>query len=320
MSQPAASDVHVDAVLTNISVAYMQKAENFIADKVFPAVAVDKQSDKYYVFTKADWFRDEAKIQGDNAESVGSGYNLSTTAYFCDLWGMHKDVGKLTKANTDNPLDWRRNAVQFVTQRLLLRREMQWAADYFTTSVWGTDVVGGSGFTLWSTYASSDPVGDVETGKKTILSNTGFEPNTLTLGYDVYSVLKQHPDIIDRFKYTSSESVTPEMLAKIFDVERVLVAKAVKNTAVEGATASYSFVHGKNALLSYSPPSASLETPSAGYMFGWKGVSGGLGAAVAIKEIEMPWRNETTRIEGQMAFDAKVVSSDLGYFFSLAVA
>ena len=47
------------------------------------------------------------------------------------------------KANTDNPLDWRRNATQLVTQRLLLRREVEFASKCLTTSVWGTDVVGG---------------------------------------------------------------------------------------------------------------------------------------------------------------------------------
>jgi hypothetical protein len=36
MPQPTQSQVHVDAVLTNISVGYMQDAANFIADKVFP--------------------------------------------------------------------------------------------------------------------------------------------------------------------------------------------------------------------------------------------------------------------------------------------
>ena len=48
MAQPNVNNVHIDAILTNISVAYMQKSENFIADKVFPVVTVDKKSDKYF--------------------------------------------------------------------------------------------------------------------------------------------------------------------------------------------------------------------------------------------------------------------------------
>ena len=65
MPQPSLNQVHVDAILTNISVAYMQKAENFIADKVFPAVPVDKKSNLFFKYNKNDWFRDEAKKRAE---------------------------------------------------------------------------------------------------------------------------------------------------------------------------------------------------------------------------------------------------------------
>ena len=80
MAQPSINQVHIDAILTNISVAYMQKSENFIADKVFPVVPVDKKSDKYFTYTKNDWFRDEAQRRADATESAGSGYSLSTAS------------------------------------------------------------------------------------------------------------------------------------------------------------------------------------------------------------------------------------------------
>ena len=51
--QPSASDVHVDAIMTNHSVAYIQQAADFVAAQFAPRVPVQKQSDKYYVFTKA---------------------------------------------------------------------------------------------------------------------------------------------------------------------------------------------------------------------------------------------------------------------------
>jgi hypothetical protein len=40
------SQVHIDAPLTNLTTAYVQSQDNFIADKVFPIVGVEKQSDK----------------------------------------------------------------------------------------------------------------------------------------------------------------------------------------------------------------------------------------------------------------------------------
>ena len=71
MPQPNINSVHVDAILTNISVAYLQNQDNFIADKVFPVIPVDKKSDKYFTYTKNDWFRDEAQRRAPGTESAG---------------------------------------------------------------------------------------------------------------------------------------------------------------------------------------------------------------------------------------------------------
>lgn len=316
-AQPTQSDVHVDAILTNMSVAYVQDQRNYIATQVFPVVPVDKATDKYFVYTKNDWFRDEAQMRGDSEESAGSGYNLSTASYSANVWAFHKDIGDKTRANADAPIDLDRDATQFVTQRLLLRMEAQWAADFWTTGVWGTDVTPSA---LWNDYAGSDPIDDVEAGKQTILGTTGYMPNTLVLGWLVYRRLKNHPDIRDQFKYTSSNNITPEILARVFDVDRVLIAKAVKATNNEGATGAYSFVLGNNnALLAYVPPAPGLLTPSAGYMFAWKGVSGGLGTTVGMSRIRMEWL-KADRVEGEVGFANKVVASDLGYFFSAVAA
>lgn len=325
MAQPNINSVHIDAILTNISVAYMQKSENFIADKVFPVVPVDKRSNKYFVYDKADWFRDEAQRRGDSTESAGSGYSLSTASYSADVFAFHKDVGDQTKANSDAPLNPLREAAEFVTQRLLLRREVQFVSDYMTTGVWGQDYTGVSGspstneFKQWSDYANSDPIEDVEMGKAQILSTTGMEANTLVLGYETFRKLRNHPDIVDRIKYTTSNVVTSDMLARMFEVDRVLVAKSIRNTAVEGATGAYSFNVGKVAWLGHVTPNPGLLTPSAGYIFSWTGVSGGMGATIGTAQIRMD-HLRADRVEAEMAFDNKVVAADLGTYFASVVA
>lgn len=321
MAQPTSASVHaVDVPLTNISTAYIQSQDRYIAGQVFPEVPVDKQSDRYYTYTKNDWFRDEAKIRRDGTESAGSGYGLSTATYSCDLFAFHKDIGYQARNNADAGINLDRDATEFVTQRLLLRREIQWVTDFFTTSIWGTDSTPAN---LWSDYTNSDPVEDVETGKEGILSVTGFEPNTLVLGYQVYRKLRNHPDILDRIKYTSAATtrkITPALLAEIFDIDRVLVAKAIKATNVEGETAAYAFTHGKNALLCYSAPNPGLLTPTAGYTFSWKGVANGIaGARTAITRFYLD-ALKADRVEGESAFDCKAVGTDLGYFFSAVVA
>ena len=325
MPQPNINTVHIDAILTNISVAYLQNADNFIADKVFPVIPVDKKSNKYFTYDKNDWFRDEAQRRAPGTESAGGGYSLSTATYSADVFAFHKDVDDQTMANADTPLNPLREATEFVTRRLMLRRELQWVSDFFATSVWGTDVTGVAGTPTagqtkqWSDYTSSDPISDIENAKSGILSATGMEGNTLVLGYDVFKALKNHPDLVDRIKYTSSQTITTDMLAAMFDIPRVIVAKAVKATNNEGATEAYSFAHGKKALLCHVAPQPGLLTPSAGYSFSWTGVSGGLGATIGTSQFRME-SIKSDRVEAEMAFDNKVIGSDLGYFWDSIVA
>lgn len=325
MPQPTISGVHVDSILTNISVAYAQQEERFIAGQVFPQITVEKKSDKYFKYDKNDWFRDEAQRRAPGTESAGGGYSLSTDTYTCDVFAFHKDVDDQTLNNSDAPLSPMSEAARFVTTRMLVRRELQFVSDYLTTSVWGKDYTGVSGvpstneFKQWSDYANSDPLEDVEAAKEQILSTTGFDGNTLVLGYQVFRKLKNHPDIIDRIKYTTADNVTTDLLARMFEVDKVLVAKAVKATNQEGATAAYSFAVGKIAALFHVASSPALLTPSAGYTFGWSGVSGGGGSAIGVSQFRME-QLKATRVEAEFAFDNKVVASDLGVFFASAVA
>ena len=314
MPQPTREDVHVDSILTNISIAYLQAQEHFVASQVFPVVPVSKQTDKYFSYTKEDWFRDEAKLRGDATESAGSGYNLTSVAYACDVFAFHKDVGDQTRANADAPLDPDADAARFVTQRLIVRQERQFAVDAFAINIWATDKTVTN---KWSDYASSDPIEDIEAGRETILGSTGFMPNTLLLGYKTWRQLKRHPDFRAQLNPTTRSNVTPAILGELLEIERILVAKSIYNTSVEGnATQTMAQALTTDAaLLCYVNPQPSLLAPSAGYTFMWTGVSAGLGTTLATSRI----RNDLTksdRIEGEEAFDHKIVATDLGYFFT----
>lgn len=318
MPNPTTSDVHVDAILTNMSIAYMQDQDHFVAGKVFPTVPVQKQSDKFFTYTQDDFFRDSVELRADGTESAGTGYGLSTDSYSALVYALHKDIGDQVRANSDAPLSPDQDATRFLTQQMLLAQEIDWASNYFTTSVWGTDVTPG---TLWSASSGSDPIGDVQTGINTILSNTGYLPNTFVCSYAVFSILKNHADIVDRYKYTSSASITADLLASVLGVERVLVMGGIKNTADEGASASYSQIGDKDACLLYTAPNAGIMAPSAGYNFSWTGLaqSGGIGTNTAISRFRLD-HLRADRIEIESAWSYKVISSALGYFFSNCVA
>lgn len=340
MPQPTYSDVHIAAALTQIATAYIQDEANYVADKLFPNVPVEHQSDKYFKYSKDDFFRDEAQLRADATESAGGGFNLGTSSYSAGVWAFHKDVGDQVRRNADPALDLDVATTKFIMQKLLIRKERFFASTYVTNGVWGTDISGAaSGSTTststvyWNDDANSDPISDVATGVLTILQNTGFKPNKLMLTWPVYSILRKHPLVIDRIKYTTqafSGTVTASLLAQLFDVEEVVVSSAVYNSAAEGevtsgtltstVTGSYSFINGKDALLLYVPSSPGLMIPSAGYTFAWSGFTGLNTMGVRILQIPMPWLGyNTVRTEGEMAFDMQAVGTDLGYHFSAIV-
>ena len=329
MPQPVYSDVHIQAALTMISTAYIQDNNNFIADKIFPVIPVQHEADKYFIFSKDDYMRDQAQQRADATESAGGGFNLTTGSYAAAVWAFHKDIGDQVRRNQDPAVDIDVASTKFIMQQLLIRRDRFFATTYLTTGVWGTDVTGaasGNGTTTatyWSDDAGGDPFTDVATAQSTILQNTGEEPNVLLLGYQVYQALRKHPLVVDRIKYTTpafAGTITPQLLAEAFDVEEVVVGKAVYNTAAEGLTGSYSFITGKNALLVHRPSAPALFTPAAGYIFAWEGFTGLNNIGVRILQIPMPWLGaNTVRTEGEMSFDMQVVGKDLGFFWSSIV-
>lgn len=317
MPQPTQNDVHVDAVLTGMSVAFMQNTDEFVAGKVFPNLNVNKQSDLYYQYSQEDFFRDQVQYRADGTESAGSGYNLSTASYSANRWALHKDIGAGVRANSDSPLDPDQDAAKYLAHQMLIRQERDWASNYFNTGIWGTDITPG---TLWSA-ANSTPIDDVQTGINTIKTNTGYTANTGVCSYAVFSILKNHVDIVDRYKYTSADSLTADLIASVLGLDRLLVMGSVYNSAAEGATASYSQIGDKDMLLCYVPDSPGLMTPSAGYNFTWTGLGnvGGIGTSTTVSRFDMP-HLRATRVEIESAWDMKVVSSSLGYFFSNCVA
>lgn len=330
MPSPYLSQVHVDRPLTNMSVAYIQDQNAFISTKVFPVVPVDKKSDRYFVYLKEDWFRDSAQVRAPNTESAGGNYDLDNTpTYNCIVYAYHKDVDEQEDANADVPLNMERDATRFVTRMLLLREEIQWVTDYFAASVWTGSSTGGD-ITVSPTWddATSTPIEDVQTQQAAILKGTGFEANTLVIGFEVYQKLVRHPDVIDLIKYGAGPGnpaiANEAALAKIFTVARVLVSKSVKNTAAKtpGTVAfTGALTAGKNALLCYVADAPGIMEPSSGYIFMWKGISRGLGTTIASYRIPMPWLGlETVRIESEIAFHDKVIGADLGAFFSSCVA
>ena len=332
MPNPTQSDLHVNAPLTNISVAYIQDEDLYVADKVFPRVPVQKQSDLYWKYHKSEWRRQDVQRRAPSTETPGVGWSVTTDSYFCHVYGVHKDIDDQLRANADSVFKMDAEATKFITNQLLLKRDQDWVNTFFTDGVWDHEVAGvasgpsGPQFLKWA-EDGSDPIGDVTSAVIDLREDTGYAPNKLVMNPRVMHALRHHPDILDRIKYTQRGIVTEDLLASLFGVESILVTWATQvdgnpnrqqdpNSADDDA--DYKFITGNHALLVYSNPSPSLMTPSGGYTFTWNGYMGGNDRGIRVKR----FRQEaiaSDRIEAEMTYDMKVVSTDVGYFFKDAV-
>lgn len=328
---PSGADLHIDGPLTNVSVAHFLDRNDFIADKVFPTVPVDKRSDIFWKYSKSDWRRSSSQKRAPGTESAGVGWSNTTDNYNCDVYAVHVDIDKQTRANADSNWNLDSDATRRVTDDLLLGKDIHWAATYFKTGVWGIEYTGKSASPSTNEFlqfdqSASDPLSFVTTVKTEFRLSVGKPVTFMVLGPDVWDTLQNHPAILDRIKYTQKGVITRELVAEFFGVQNLYVAYASKSTgptkndaAAQDTAAAYSWVADtKSILMGYAPARASLLEPSAGYTFNWRGYTGNR-AGLAITNFYDP-KIKADRIEGEAAYDMKLVSADCGVFLKDAVA
>jgi hypothetical protein len=329
---PTPSDVHINGPLTNIVIAYMQSLDGFVADRVFPNVPVEKQADAYFKYDRSDFMRNQMRKRAESTESAGSGWKISNDTYYADVWALHKDIGDQTRANADNPINLDRDATNWLGLQCALNREVNFVSSWFRSGLWSTEVWGdaaspGANNVLhWSDDAST-PIADIKARADVIQTLTGMRPNRLVLGRQVWTKLSEHPDILDRIKFSSTNTnpavVTRQAVAAILEIEEILVMDGVQTTSAENASfetaMTNAFIGGKHALLAYAAPAPSLMMPSAGYTFSWKAFTGAgpQGQRISRFRIETI---KSDRIEAEMAYVQKLTAPDLAAFFADIIA
>jgi len=308
MPTPTLSDIHVDQALTDFSVATFQDAAGFAATNVFPIVNVQQRSNKYYVYDAKELLRSDAQKRGPGTESAVRDYKISTDNYHCEVYSIAVDVSEQETANADPALDPEEDAARVTIQDIRIKMDQEWSRAAFTTGIWATESTD-----TWDT-STGIPTLAIATAVKSVLSASGKRPNTLVLGADAwYSGLWTSTQLMDRIPANLPKIVTPEFVGQLFGFDRVFILGAIQSTGMQGSSGiSPAFIsHGDHALVAYVDPVANLRSPTAGKTFMWSGLTGG-GDGVRTKRLEMPWKDAYPRVETDVAFDFKVVSTELG--------
>ena len=276
---PDVGDVHVNAPLTNIGIGYLNKLTDYAADRVFPLVGVDKQTDIYPVLDRGYGFADEGTglLRAPLTEPVRIGYKITNTnTYFCPNFALAVAISDELKGNADPVFDLDRIGLELATHVLAIQRERAFAADFMVTGVWNTTT---SVTNKWNDYGLSDPITDLRDAIARTKDAGGYNPNKTVMGEIVWRRIQDHPDFVERIKGAASPMnpaiVQKQLFAAVLGLEEVIVSEAVYRSSAEGATLTLARIIDDDLLLVYTPPGPAKWVPAAGYTFYWKPLTGG---------------------------------------------
>lgn len=261
---PLPNQLHVDKALENVSIAY--KAGDFIASRLVPTVPVKHETDKYYVYSN-DIMSLPQTIRANGAEAKRASFNISTSSYVCAEHALVDYVTARDRNNADNALSPEIDVTESLTRKILIRKEYDCSQMIQTKANWSQNS------SLTSTYAwtanttLSNPITQIDSATSKIMQMSGYRPNKLVIDYATFVGAKEHTSIVERVKYTSADSVTEPMLAKLFNCGEVLVASAVYEAADEGLSSDMQFIWTNCAFLAYMETAPGLRKASAAYNF-----------------------------------------------------
>ena len=330
-----ASDWHVDRPLSNLSIAYTQDSSQFIASKVGTPIPVSHESDKYTEYPQGYWNREYDSTRAEEGVANSVNYNTKERNYSIGDKALRIFISDRKRANADNLFNLDREGAELVTNSLLIGEELDFKDKFLTTGKWGLDKVGvtatptGDQFLSWAD-AASDPVGDYKKARRGfILRTAGKKATEIAMTLDVFDALTEHPAIMDRIKTTNANApavISMQMIAALFEVDRINIISTVVNTANDAVEDGNGDVPVNNTFLAEG-----LFLP----MHNAK--TGGLLTATAIGNFYLPaftgsnlgprfrrYRavegKDGGYIEGQIRVDRRIVSADMGELWSDVLA
>ena len=216
----------VDPILSTHARGY--RNSEFISHLVFPRVSIPSRSMRVIKFGK-DGFRkmNTRRAPGATTKRVQFGYGSDAVSLVQDSLEGVVPVEHQEEAEKIPGIDLAVGAINTVLDIIDLGHEVEAASIARNAANYGINNKVALTSTARWTDPASDPAGDVKEGREAIRRLIGRYPNTLTIGATVFNALSDHPKIMERFKYTSSESLTTDMLARYFNLKRVIVGTAV---------------------------------------------------------------------------------------------
>lgn len=300
-----------DAKLTAIALAYRNPDVSLIADMVMPFTPTASEF-KWMRYDLASGYTVPDLKVGRKSYPAEVEFNAVEIQDKVIDYGLDDFIPNEDIEADNQGVDPRGTAVGFLTNLLMLGREIRVASQVFNAANW-TNNTTLSGTSQWSDQANSDPV--VAIGNA--LDIPVYRPNIAVFGQATWTSLRRHPKIVQAIKNTNQGAgmVSRQEFADFFELAEVLVGAGFVNTAKKGQTMSTSRVWGKHAAFMYRDRAAG---PQAGVTWGFTAQWGARRSGSIPDQKRGATGGETVRVLERVK--EVVAAPDLGYYFANAVA
>jgi len=259
-----------DPVLTQISVAF-EAETSYIARWLFPTVRVPQQAGRYEIFGREAFTKNyggDVRAPGSRANEIEGVRKFAEDNFFAREHSLEELI---PDEEVENNPDYspENDSVEGLTNNLLLGKEFKARDLLYDTSNYHTGHVetlgAGEHFDEFDTSTPIDVFRDLF---RTFHATMGTIPNTAVIPWTAMSYLEDHPQIVERYALQGGV-ITPEQIASVLGVRRVLVPGGMYNGENPGQAAVLSEIWGNNIFLGLVPDRPARRVPAVGYEFLW---------------------------------------------------
>jgi len=215
---------------------YVEQAKEFIATACLPIFKTKKKESSFSAITREGITRDADTKRAPRSAYNRDGFEAKDLSYKCEEHGLEGALDDGEREMYASDFDAELVTSQITARRLMQAQEKRVADALFNASVWtGADLFTDHSANPWDNIAS-DVVGQVRAAREKVRSNCGIEPNALICSKINIDNLLDNTGIKDSIKYVArlTEAEILNALADILGLKKIIVGKAIRNSAKEG--------------------------------------------------------------------------------------
>jgi hypothetical protein len=266
--------MHIDFAMTDVSVAFQNGA--FVAEEVFPTVPSDYQSNDYWQYGM-EKFRRRVDNRAPGTRPTEAGWSAAAKKFYCEghalrgVYPWEMQPAGAGSGGADPTFDLDVDVTENTTDQVLLAQECN-LVDAVKASCPIVDLSLNGGENQLDN-PNFDWIAFMDRQKETVAKSIGKTPNTLVMGRPAFRAGRNNPQALKHIYGTTvlapEQMIGAQQLAQKLEIERVLIAEAMYDTANEGSTAALDYIWGDLALLCYVAPKPGRRQVSLGYHFLW---------------------------------------------------